>query len=158
MLAFFISPLFLHIVKEYGVPAQSDSLDNIFWSGFCNKSQYFGYFSSRLVITKNRKGDDYMSEDIASVRRCLNCGKEYVPRSTVQKYCDRTCGIAFRRTRKAWYPPVDFICAYCGREVSTMGGTDHRTRFCCQACEKKFWKHGRAKSKKSIKKQEELPV
>lgn len=44
------------------------------------------------------------------------------------------------------YPQRRFQCAYCFHEVITENasrecGIDKRTRFCCEACQVKYWKH-----------------
>ena len=84
-------------------------------------------------------------------RVCLNCGKVYIPKTVTQKYCSRTCGVAYRGSWGSYYPPTSFSCAYCGKFVATMGGRDHRTRFCCATCEKMFWKRGKPKSTRKKK-------
>ena len=74
--------------------------------------------------------------------KCLNCNKNFCMQSVNQKYCCRRCGDQYRRTHRITYPSLSFRCAQCGRMVKTEdGGHDKRTRFCCEQCEKKFWKH-----------------
>lgn len=75
--------------------------------------------------------------------KCPQCGKEFEPKTVVQKYCSKACAQKYCRTHDmdAEYPSITFQCATCGKTVVTEGGTrDKRTRFCCQSCEKKFWK------------------
>lgn len=37
--------------------------------------------------------------------------------------------------------PRSFECAMCGSDVTVTERRDHRMRFCCESCEKRFWKH-----------------
>lgn len=37
--------------------------------------------------------------------------------------------------------PRSFECAMCGEGVTVTERRDHRMRFCCEACERRFWKH-----------------
>lgn len=73
--------------------------------------------------------------------KCPNCGKEFAERTVVQKFCSTRCGNQYRRRYKPTYPSITFRCAKCGRAVETDGVKDKRTRFCCQECEKKYWRH-----------------
>lgn len=73
---------------------------------------------------------------------CPECGKAFTPQTVTQKYCSRACGDKYRyKTGGAHRPSITFTCAQCGKNVVTEGGSDMRTRFCCQSCEKKFWRH-----------------
>ncbi len=72
---------------------------------------------------------------------CPNCGKEFTERTVIQKFCCKECGYQYRLTHKPEYPSITFNCSYCGRTVVTDGVRDKRTRFCCQTCEKKYWRH-----------------
>lgn len=74
---------------------------------------------------------------------CQNCGKQFIPRTVIQKYCSASCGNKYRRRHNisdAW-PSIEFSCAKCGRAVKTEAGKDRRTRFCSQECERRFWRH-----------------
>ncbi len=76
--------------------------------------------------------------------RCLNCEKEFMPLTVIQKYCSAKCGRQYRHKNKGKieYPSITFCCAQCGKKVVTEEGSgDKRERFCSRACEKKFWKH-----------------
>lgn len=37
--------------------------------------------------------------------------------------------------------PRSFECAMCGSDVTVTERRDHRMLFCCESCEKRFWKH-----------------
>lgn len=37
--------------------------------------------------------------------------------------------------------PREFRCRMCGADVLVEDRRDHRTVFCCERCEKRFWKH-----------------
>ena len=74
--------------------------------------------------------------------KCLECGKEFVERTVIQKYCSKKCGDIFRKTHKILSPSITFRCAKCGKLVVTEDGTsDKRSRFCSAVCEKKYWRH-----------------
>lgn len=73
--------------------------------------------------------------------KCPNCGKEFSERTVVQKFCSTKCGNQYRQKHKAIYPSITFNCAHCGHTVVTDGIKDKRTRFCCQECERKYWRH-----------------
>lgn len=38
------------------------------------------------------------------------------------------------------FHPYSFQCACCGHTVEVTEPTDKRERFCCHACEKKYWR------------------
>lgn len=81
--------------------------------------------------------------------KCPNCGEEFEPRTVIQKYCCRECGVAYRKTHISQYPSIRFVCAQCGEVVVTdPERKDKRTKFCSPECEKKFWKHTYKKFKK----------
>lgn len=73
--------------------------------------------------------------------KCRNCGKVFTQKTITQVYCSTNCRILYLRHHKANRPVLTFICAYCGDMVTTKGGEDMRTRFCCETCERKYWKH-----------------
>lgn len=35
----------------------------------------------------------------------------------------------------------EFDCACCGAHVSVTERGDHRMRFCCERCERRYWRH-----------------
>lgn len=74
---------------------------------------------------------------------CPTCGREFIPANGNQKYCRRYCGEKYRRIHgeSAPYEKRSFYCAYCRKHIVTTGGSDKRTRFCCEEHEKKYWKH-----------------
>ena len=37
--------------------------------------------------------------------------------------------------------PRSFECSMCGEAVVVTERSDHRMRFCCEHCEKRYWKH-----------------
>lgn len=74
--------------------------------------------------------------------KCLNCGKEFSARTVNHMYCCIKCGKEYRKKHGGGiYLITSFRCATCGKLVVTDGIRDKRTRFCCESCEKKFWKH-----------------
>lgn len=80
-----------------------------------------------------------MSEQL----KCPECGKEFIQRTVIQKYCSIQCGQKYRSKHKVTftYPSITFTCSNCGRIVVTEGSSrDKRSRFCCMKCEKKFWR------------------
>lgn len=81
-------------------------------------------------------------------RICQECGKTYEARTVIQRYCSKRCNVkaSQRRAKEGLvsvYPSVTFECANTKyhRIVVTDGFRDKRTRFCCQTCEKVFWRH-----------------
>ncbi len=75
-------------------------------------------------------------------KACRCCGKEFTPKSVVQKYCSRRCGKRYRKEHdiNADWEPVTFVCAFCGAEVKTTGSvSDRRIRYCSERCAKKYW-------------------
>lgn len=47
--------------------------------------------------------------------------------------------------------PREFDCKMCGTRVCVNETADHRTVFCCEHCEKTYWKHAdRYERKKNI--------
>lgn len=74
---------------------------------------------------------------------CPNCKKQFNPVSVNQIYCSEKCGKQYRKAHPdvTHFPAISFRCSFCGKEVVTDGKNDKRTRFCSQACEKKFWRH-----------------
>lgn len=74
---------------------------------------------------------------------CPQCGKRFTPFSVVQKYCSKRCGEKWRQKHQdsVRYPSIMFRCSYCGHVVVTNGLDDRRTRFCCDECCKKYWRH-----------------
>lgn len=95
---------------------------------------------------------------IMEKRNCPLCGKEFSPAAVNQVFCSTECRIKYNSKYGGYekYPPKFFICAHCGKEVSTKTG-DKRTRFCCSECEKKYWKHPKSRKHDEIaRKIEEL--
>lgn len=74
---------------------------------------------------------------------CPNCKTCFEPKAVNQLYCSPECGEKYRRKNPTAirFPTISFNCAHCGKAVVTDGKRDQRTRFCCQACEKKYWRH-----------------
>ncbi len=82
--------------------------------------------------------------------KCAVCGKEFTPTRRTQRYCSYTCrryanhhGINDNRIEGPVYAPTirEFTCLQCGRRVRVTELRDCRTKFCCQHCEKLYWKH-----------------
>lgn len=76
---------------------------------------------------------------------CVTCRRR--PARTGYVTC---CECAMREARRKHhdaayvmreYPSITFECSKCGRQVTTDGIKDHRTRFCSQECEKRYWRH-----------------
>lgn len=84
---------------------------------------------------------------------CPTCGKTFTRKTSRQVYCSQSCW------RKAWKDGKSataeaealegrrFVCAECGRPVVTKG-VDGRARFCSKECERRWWRHHRARPKK----------
>lgn len=58
------------------------------------------------------------------VKPCQNCGKQFMGRMNVQRFCSGACAMAARRT-----PPK--VCAQCGEEFRRSAS---RVRFCSREC------------------------
>lgn len=82
-------------------------------------------------------------------RTCRWCGQAFEVRTVTQKYCCAACRNRYyshlrREGIQEARESITFRCANpaCGRVVVTETAVrDMRTRFCCQRCEKAFWKH-----------------
>lgn len=74
---------------------------------------------------------------------CPECGTDFCEKSVNQIYCSPKCGERYRKKHpmEARFPSVAFYCAKCGKAVVTDGKRDKRTRFCCQECERRYWRH-----------------
>ncbi|MBO6303932.1 MAG: hypothetical protein J6M62_02505 [Selenomonadaceae bacterium] len=78
---------------------------------------------------------------------CKNCGKE-IHRHKAHKFCSLMCYKAYRRNHGATHtpPPINseilrvFECRCCGKKVYVWEKKDKRTVFCCQPCERKYWR------------------
>lgn len=60
---------------------------------------------------------------------CKKCGKEFLARTTRQKYCssDCYCGMYIPRSQE----PITKICIECGQEFKAVNGNQ---RYCCYEC------------------------
>lgn len=90
-----------------------------------------------------------------ALRKCANpeCGLMFLPQHPCEKYCSRRClkrvdRMHFRNKVVYHREPVEgrdiilreFYCRHCDRLVQVCDESDKRTVFCCQACERKYWK------------------
>lgn len=81
--------------------------------------------------------------------QCRECGAVFEMRTVTQKFCSgKCCRDWHNRNRREGIRPerrsITFRCANpkCGRIVETeTERRDMRTRFCCAACEKAYWRH-----------------
>ena len=75
---------------------------------------------------------------------CQNCGKPISasPYTAKQLFCCEECRVEFhKKNKKITFVPFDFTCARCGRVIHIESIDDKRTRFCCEECEKRYWRH-----------------
>ncbi len=86
--------------------------------------------------------------------KCVVCGKEFTPARPWQKYCSCTCRRKANRTKEkekfedglSEAPVIrEFHCKKCGTLVQVRDKRDLRRTFCCQKCEKYYWKHSHKK-------------
>lgn len=65
------------------------------------------------------------------IRKCEYCGKEFIAKNKLHKYCSVSC-----RDRNRSVVHYDYICSYCGKEYSV--NTKHRGKselhFCSKQC------------------------
>ena len=91
--------------------------------------------------------------------KCEHCGMDFAPRTITQRYCCAQCGYAYRREHpgaaKRHFPSITFHCSQCGRQVTTDGVNDMRTKFCSHECEQKFWKHSK---RYAVKRLDDVPI
>lgn len=88
---------------------------------------------------------------------CPACGKAFTARRSDQRFCCPKCrrwgnrhGLAVRPEVMEGAPVVRrFNCARCGALVIVHDMRDRRTRFCSAHCERLYWKHRKAESKKT---------
>lgn len=83
---------------------------------------------------------------------CPVCGTEFEPQRPRQKYCCFRCqryanrhGANDIRPTPSPDDPIirEFHCLKCGKIVRVTDKHDGRMKFCCQHCEKLYWKHSR---------------
>lgn len=78
--------------------------------------------------------------------KCPVCGAEFTPYNKSHIYCSRNCGYKARyhglsdKYRAAAFEPREFECSCCGHTVEVTDPKDKRERFCCAACERKYWR------------------
>lgn len=82
--------------------------------------------------------------------QCINCNKYFEQQAVNQKYCSQRCKKQYyRKTTKEerqemWITNDSFNCSHCGKlVVKDTTKIDMRTRFCSNACCKKYWKKSR---------------
>lgn len=61
------------------------------------------------------------------MKRCLRCGKWFVPQSNAHKYCGVNCRVAAWRERRPQRAPR--LCAWCGKRIRYDGYA-----FCSERC------------------------
>lgn len=84
----------------------------------------------------------------AGARHCPVCGREFETSYGKQAYCSEACARRAARmsagerhaARLAVFEPREFTCPVCGKVVEVTDPFDVRTRFCCAAHERKFWR------------------
>ena len=77
------------------------------------------------------------------MNHCMECGAAFKQLNARHACCSPACALKWRRrTRTAQRPSIAFTCAKCGRAVVTEPERgDRRSRFCCEECQKKYWRH-----------------
>lgn len=116
---------------------------------YCNET---ACKKNRQKIRYNKQKED-LGIDFKEVKsrvdgkRCLYCNCDLGSGPINKLYCSNKCGKKFRHTvqyeeyEKIAYASIKFNCSQCGKEVTTEEGTkDMRTTFCCESCEKKYWR------------------
>lgn len=81
---------------------------------------------------------------------CKNCGKSFRAKTYNQCFCCPDCRKEFYKRKGNFHEepepgvPIirEFDCKNCGYHVRVGDKDDLRTTFCCQQCEKDYWKHG----------------
>ena len=80
--------------------------------------------------------------------KCAQCGKEFTSERPFQICCSNKCSRKYSHNhgrfregpREGDVILRSFTCRQCGREVHVTSKADQRTVFCCQPCEKKYWR------------------
>ena len=81
------------------------------------------------IIRMYREG-----KSLCEIAEAFNIGME-----TIRK---RLNMLGYRNTRSFNRPGYEFYCRFCGKKCVVDPNTgDHRTVFCSESCEKKYWKH-----------------
>lgn len=87
---------------------------------------------------------------ILKPKKCITCGKEYMPNNTCQKHCSDECsknhyleGLRERNKNR------EFTCEWCGAKFTS----DSKKKYCCHKCAKAANNY-RGKSKNKPKKTE----
>lgn len=88
---------------------------------------------------------------------CAACGQPFTAKKYDQRFCSAKCrrwgdrhGLAVRPEIPEGAPVIRcFHCARCGALVTVHDMRDRRRRFCSVRCERLYWKHRKAESKKA---------
>ena len=82
------------------------------------------------------------------MKKCAQCGKAFTSERLFQICCSPNCTRKYFRNHGKFHAEPgkndvilrSFVCRQCNRDVYVTSKADHRTVFCCQACEKKYWR------------------
>lgn len=78
---------------------------------------------------------------------CAWCGNEFEPHSDTQAFCDKGCYNRYYAAHlgdmSGIYPRRTFNCKNpkCRKLVVTEGPGDMRSKFCCDQCQRYYWRH-----------------
>lgn len=100
----------------------------------------------KMAAARNRERYGYAADIFFGESVCPACGRKFERRTTNQIYCSKTCQTASWKLgmaallRKKAFKPRTFACAQCGKRVVVSDPSDGRGRFCCEACERQYWR------------------
>lgn len=74
-------------------------------------------------------------------RKCLYCGKEFIPYTGLSKYCSVSCNKKDYHRKKYQAHPVEektIECACCGKAFVPNPGTSNRIKYCSDDCRREI--------------------
>lgn len=137
----------------------------------CGKTAWVGYSSIRCkecqaVVRKRQNEESHLrrkegaTRKIGSEASCERCGRAYIVKGAVQKYCENCSGIMLQEKARKRYVPKEaatLICQICGKEFTSTA--NKKPKYCSDECReeglrryyKEVWKRQKAEKEKEKK-------
>lgn len=137
----------------------------------CGKTAWVGYSSIRCkecqaVVRKRQNEESHLrrkegaTRKIGSEASCERCGRPYIVKGAVQKYCENCAGIMLQEKARKRYVPKEaatLICQICGKEFTSTA--NKKLKYCSDECReeglrryyKEVWKRQKAEKEKEKK-------
>lgn len=69
---------------------------------------------------------------LAMIKKCLQCGREFRPYNSMQKFCSVKCNLEYRRNRNGHRDCQSLVkCVECGKEFKPL---NYRSKYCSHTC------------------------